>query len=95
MLHAAAQTYHSCRLLKNTSLRPFGEDFAFLFLSQSFIIALCLGIVSGTLYGYRVFGTALIIIPIFSKSVFAYRKVAPLGLTLAYLHSILLAFDAF
>ena len=95
MLHAAAQTYHSCRLLKNTSLRPFGEDFAFLFLSQSFIIALCLGIVSGTLNGYRVFGTALIIIPIFSKSVFAYRKVTPLGLTIVGLYSILSAIDAF
>ena len=59
------------------------------------MIALCLGIVSGTLNGYRVFGTALIIIPIFSKSVFAYRKVTPLGLTLADLHSILLAIDAF
>ena len=89
-----AQTYHSCRLLRNTSLRPFGENFAFLFLVHSLIIALCLGIVSGALNGYSVFGAALIIIPIFSKSVFAYRKVKLLGLTLADLHSILSAADA-
>ena len=75
--------------------RLLGDDFVFLFLVQSLIIALCLGIVSGTLNGYRAFGTALIIIPIFSKSVFAYRKVTPLGLTLADLHLILLAIDAF
>jgi len=82
-------------LLKYASLRPFGDAFAFLFLSQLFIIALRVGIVSGTLNGHRVFGTALIIIPIFSKSVFAYRKVTPLGLTLGDLHSILLAIEAF
>ena len=82
-------------MLKNTSLRPFGENFAFLFLVQSLIIALCVGIVSGALNGHSVVGAALIIIPIFSKSVFAYRKVTPLGLTLADLHSILLAIDAF
>ena len=76
-------------------LRPFGENFAFLFMVQSFIIARCEGIVSGALYRYSVVGVALIIIPIFSRSVFAYRKVTPLSLTLADLHSILLAIDAF
>ena len=50
---------------------------------------------SGALNGHSVVGAALIIIPIFSKFVFAYRKVTPLGLTLADLHSILLAIDAF
>ena len=50
---------------------------------------------SGALNGYSVVCAALIIITIFSKSVFAYRKVTPLGLTLADLHSILLAIDAF
>ena len=69
--------------------------FAFLFLVQSLIIALCVDIVSGALNGYSVFGGALIFILIFSKSVFAYRKVTPLGLTLADLDSILLAIDAF
>ncbi len=90
-----AQTYHSCRLLRNTSLTPFGENFAFLFLVQSLIIALCASIVSGALNGYSVFGAALIIIPIFSKSVFAYRKVTPLGLMTVDLYSILSAIDAF
>ena len=52
-------------------------------------------IVSDTLNGYGVFGAALIIIPIFSKSVFAYLKVTPFGLTLGDLHSILSAIDAF
>ena len=94
-MHAAAQTYHSCRLLRNTSLRPFGENFAFLFLVQSLIIAFCASIVCGALNGYSVFGAALIIIPIFSKSVIAYRKVTPLGLTLADLDSILVDIDVF
>ena len=75
--------------------RLLGDDFVFLFLVQSLIIALCASIVSGALNGYSVFGATLIIIPIFSKSVFAYRKVTPLGLTLADLHLILLAIDAF
>ena len=49
---------------------------------------------SGDLNGYSVSGAALIVIPILSKSVFAYRKVTPLGLTLADLHSILSVADA-
>ena len=49
----------------------------------------------GALNGYSVFGAALIIIPIFSKSVIAYRKVTPLGLTLGDVHPILVAIDAF
>ena len=54
-----------------------------------------MSIVSGALNGYSVFGATLIIIPIFSKSVFAYQKVTPLGFTLSDLHSILLAIAAF
>ena len=70
-------------------------NFAFFSSGESLIVALCAVIASGILRGYSGFGAALIIIPIFSKSVFAYRKVTPLGLTLADLHSILLAIDAF
>ena len=50
---------------------------------------------SVALSGYSVVCAALIIIPICSKSIFAYRKVTSLGLMLADLHSILLAIDAF
>ena len=75
--------------------RLLSDDFAFLFLGQSFIIAQCAVIVSGIRNGYSVLGADLIIIPIFSKSFFAYRKVTPFGLTLVTLHSIMSAIDAF
>tara|TARA_B100000989_G_scaffold127912_1_gene94986 strand:+ start:260 stop:481 length:222 start_codon:yes stop_codon:yes gene_type:complete len=72
-----------------------GDDFAFLFLGQSFIIALITVTVSGFQNGDRVFGTVLIIIPILSKSVFAYRKVTPFCLAYIELLSIVSAIDGF
>ena len=50
---------------------------------------------SGILNGYNAFGATLIIFPIFSKSVFAYRRVTPFGLSSAELHLIVTAIDAF
>ena len=75
--------------------RPLCDDIAVLFLVQLFIIALCAVNLSGILNAYSTVGIKLIIIPIFSKSVFAYRNVTPFGVALIELHPIVAAIDAF
>ena len=50
---------------------------------------------SGIRNGYSVLGADLIIIPIFSKSLFAYRKVTTFGLTFVTLYLIVSAINAF